>query len=62
MSEEKSGWDKIAQQDGQNRKKDETKEKIDTASEVVSSVSWGIYVFVALVVIAVIVGILKLAA
>lgn len=52
MSTEKSGWDKIAEQEEKSNKKEATKERISTAVETTSNVS-GIIIAVAVAVIAI---------
>lgn len=44
MSTEKSGWDKIAEQEEQSTKKEKTKENLKVAAETTSNISWIIYV------------------
>lgn len=52
MSAEKSGWDKIAEQENASKKKESNKEKITIVTETTSNVSWAIFV-VAVAVIAI---------
>ena len=44
MSTEKSGWDKIAEQEEQSTKKEKTKVNLKVAAETTSNISWIIYV------------------
>ena len=55
MSTEKSGWDKIAEQEANSVKKENTKEKLRTAAETTSSVSWVIVTIASVIAIAAIV-------
>ena len=56
MDEQKTGWDKIAEQERKNLSREQTSKNVENAAEVTSYVGWIVFLIVVIVVVVIFFG------